>query len=193
MAYSVDSALLGTPQATPEQCANFMTMRSTGEYNANDVATVIVPAYFSTCAPVGIDAVLVVAQMILETANLTGFWAGRPRRNPAGIGVTGRSSATQPAGQWAPKDGVWYEGVSFATWKDDAIPAHVGRALAYALADMQATPAQQALIAKSLTYRSLSHFRGEAPTLAGLNGRWCVPGENYAERIAALANAMAST
>jgi hypothetical protein len=191
MPYTADSPILGAPQATTEQCAGFMAARPTGEYRASDVGTVIVPAYFALCTTVGVDPVLLIAQMIHETANLTSWWAGRPRRNPAGIGVTGRSSAIQPAsGAWALRDGTWYEGVSFASWKDDAIPAHVGRVLAYALTDTQANPAQQSLIARALTYRALSQFRGEAPTLRGFGGRWAVPGSDYADRVAAIAEAI---
>ena len=89
------------------------------------------------------------------------------------------------------RDGVWFEGVSFASWKDESVPAHAGRLLAYALRDDQATPAQRALIARALGYRPLpAGFRGVASTWRGLNGRWAVPGTTYADKIAELANAI---
>ena len=64
------------------------------------------------------------------------------------------------------------------------MPAHIGRLLAYALRDDQATPAQKALIDQALAYRALpSRLRGVAPTIVGLNGRWAVPGTTYGQRI----------
>ena len=193
MTFSADSPILtGTIQGTPEQCGRFMLGRPHGEYNETDILQVIVPAYFSVCAGVGMDPVMLLAQMIHETGCLTSWWSQRPRRNPAGVGVTGRTSPTQLAsGAWALKDGVWAEGVSFPSWKDDAIPAHAGRLLAYALRDDQASPAQRAMIGRALGYRTLpASFRGAAPTWRGLNGRWAVPGTTYADKIAEIANAM---
>lgn len=135
---------------------------------------------------------MLVAQMIHETGCLTAWWAERPRRNPAGIGVTGRSAPAEPArGAWAWDGERWKEGCSFLSWADHAIPAHVGRVLAYALAPGQGTDAQQALIAQALGVRPLpARFRGAAPTWEGLNGRWAVPGTTYAQRIAAVAAAI---
>ena len=53
----------------------------------------------------------------------------------------------------------------------DAIPAHLGRLLAYALPAGQGTPAQQQLIARHFAIRPLRRFAGCHP-VAGLNGRW---------------------
>ena len=193
MAFSADSPILtNNIQGTSEQCARFMISRAHGEYNATDINTVIVPAYFSVCAAVGLDPVMLLAQMIHETGCLTSWWAQRPRRNPAGIGVTGRTNPAQPAaGAWAQRDAVWIEGVSFPSWKDDSIPAHAGRLLAYALRDDQANAAQLAMIGRAMGYRPLpANFRGVAPTWRGLNGRWAVPGATYADKIAEIANAI---
>jgi hypothetical protein len=193
MAFSADSPILaGTIQGTPEQCSRFMLARPHGEYTEHDIANVIVPAYFTVCAAVGIDPVMLLAQMIHETGCLTSWWSQRPRRNPAGIGVTGRTSAAQPThGAWALRSGIWAEGLSFPSWKDDSIPAHAGRLLAYALPDDHADDAQRAMIARALGYRPLpAGFRGIAPTWRGLNGRWAVPGNTYSDKIAEIANAM---
>ena len=63
--------------------------------------------------------------------------------------------------------------------------------LAYALTDEQANQTQRALIAQALAYRPLADgYRGVAPTLSGLNGRWAVPGMFYGQSIAALARRM---
>ena len=87
-------------------------------------------------------------------------------------------------------------GVSFATWQDDAIPAHIGRLLAYALPTGEGDAAQRHLMALALTYRALpDRVRGSAPTLKPL-GRvhnpsglgWASPGTQYGARIAIIAN-----
>jgi len=193
MAFSADSPILSSSiQGTPEQCVRFMLARPHGEYNENDIRNSIVPAYFSVCSSVGMEPVMLLAQMVHETGCLTSWWSQRPRRNPAGVGVTGRTGPNQPAtGAWALREGVWAEGVSFPSWKDDSIPAHAGRLLAYALRDDQANDAQRAMIARAMSYRPLpAKFRGVAPTWRGLNGRWAVPGTTYADKIAEIANAM---
>ena len=193
MPFSADSPMLtSTIQGTPEQCGRFMLARAHGEYNATDINTAIVPAYFAVCAAVGMDPVMLLAQMIHETGCLTSWWSQRPRRNPAGIGVTGRTNPAPPAsGAWAQRDAVWAEGVSFPSWKDDSIPAHAGRLLAYALRDDQANATQREMINRALGYRPLpANFRGVAPTWRGLNGRWAVPGTTYADKLAEIANAI---
>ena len=192
MSYSPKSALLApTPPGLAARAAQAILTRPHGAYTDHDIAAVIVPAYIAQCAAVGLDAAIVLAQLIHETGNLTSWWSQRPRRNPAGIGVTGRTMAGQPRSlDWAKRDdGVWAEGCSFATWEHDAIPAHLGRLLAYALPAGQGTPAQQQLIAQALAIRPLpAAFRGAATRLQGLNGRWAWPGLFYAQKLAALAN-----
>ena len=193
MVYHPDSPILGpsAPDAAA-WCARAIMRQPHGEYTATDVQT-IVAAYAATCRTAGLDVCMVVAQMIHETGNLSSWWAARPRRNPAGIGVTGRTMAGQPRSlDWAKRDdGVWAEGVAFPTWEQDAIPAHIGRLLAYALPAGQGTPAQQQLIAQALAIRPLpAAFRGAATRLQGLNGRWAWPGLFYAQKLAALANTL---
>ena len=191
MRYDAMSPLLGTtPPDAAAHAVRYIMARPHGEYNEVDVAGAIVPAYFAVCAGVGLDAVLLMAQMIHETGNLSSWWSQRPRRNPAGIGVTGRVSGAQPpTGVWQPRDDIWVEGIAFPSWKDHAILAHAGRLLAYARTDAQATPAQLQLIKQALAVRGLPLvFRGAAPRLQGLNGRWAVPGTTYADKIASIAN-----
>lgn len=197
--YSPNAPILGTPQASPSQITRFILSLPHGGYNAHDIADVIVPAYVRCCVSVGVDFVMLVAQLIHETGNLSSWWSQRPRRNPAGIGVTGHSVALsstagageQPTGAWAIKGNSWLEGVSFPSWENDAVPAHVGRLLAYALRAGQGTSAQRVLISRALAVRSLpASFRGVAPTWRALNGRWAVPGTTYADSIAAIANAI---
>jgi len=166
--------LLHAPRAKEAQCVAWLSRHATGGYNLADVRA-IVAAYFVSSATAGIDPLLAIAQMAHETGSLTSWWSQRPRRNPAGIGVTGVGGA----------------GLVFASWANHAIPAHVGRLLAYATLPGQGTTAQQRLIASALALRPLpSMSRGMARQLGGLDGRWAVPGVGYASKIATIATAI---
>lgn len=201
-AYSAESPLIGPPQGTLEAVAANFPIRddpaNADDYTAYDVRSVILPAYWeqATAPGVGLDPVLAIAQMAHETGNLTGFWSWRTQRNPAGIGVTGDwrpadFAQPQPAALWKmnTQRGRWERGNSFADWAKESIPAHIGRLLAYALTDAEATPEQLALIQAALAVRTLpASFRGCAPTLAGLRGTWANPGTVYPESLARRAN-----
>jgi hypothetical protein len=188
-----DIPIIAPATGTAAQARRYILRAKHGAYTADDIDQ-IVQGYWTQCLPLGIDPVMVVAQTIYETGNFTSWWAQRPRRNPAGIGVTGRRRLIiRPrAGTWAQRLGVWVEGVSFPTWHDHAIPAHLGRLLAYALPEGQGTPAQQAQIVRALAVRDLpAHIRGVAAAgWHGLNGRWAVPGTDYSARIARIAAAI---
>jgi hypothetical protein len=163
-----DSPLLHSPRAEQQQVINAICSAPTGEYTRRDIEAFIVPAYYQVCCSVGIDPLLAIAQMCHETGNLTSWWAARPRRNPAGIGVTGAPGA----------------GLSFPTWARHAIPAHVGRLAAYVTPPDQRSAAQHALVDVAMDYRPLpTHLHGCAPTLAGLTGTWATD-PDYAEKVA---------
>jgi hypothetical protein len=164
------SELLAEPRATREELEAFMLARDHGGYTDANVRG-IVKRYVSTATSVGLDPLLVVAQMVLETGNLTSFWSQVPRRNPAGIGVTGEEG----------------KGNTFSSW-DKACRAHVGRLLAYALPEGAESPAQKALIKEALKVRDLpADRRGRAPALAGLAGSWAMD-PKYAGKIVRIAN-----
>ena len=88
-----------------------------------------------------------------------------PAPEPGGDRRHRRVWATPPrTGTWVRRGPLWVEGCSFPTWEHDAIPAHLGRLLAYALPAGQGTPAQQQLIAHALAIRPLpAAFRGAPP------------------------------
>jgi N-acetyl-anhydromuramyl-L-alanine amidase AmpD len=194
--YHADSAILGTPLASPEQAFRYLSKRA----SLYDVLALesIVDAYVDVASAVGLDWVLAVAQMVHETGGLTSWWCARPRRNPAGIGVTGQTSATRPGPHWAHDGRLWREGVSFPAWTPDeaaphvsSIEAHVGRLLAYSMKPGERWGAQVQLVDRALSVRELPlTYHGCAPTLRGLGGTWAVPGTTYAERIAAIAEAI---
>ncbi len=194
--FDEQNTIIAAPSAGLEQLVAGLLLRPTGAYTTDDIRGTIVPAYLEICLPVGVDPTLALAQMIHETDNLGSFWAARPRRNPAGIGVNGRKQPDQPAdpSHWSfnPVTQLWESGNSFGSWKDDAVPAQIGRLLAYALPKGSETPAQAALIGRALGYRPLPDvMRGSAPVLKLLGKHhnptgqgWASPGDEYGLRIA---------
>jgi hypothetical protein len=182
--YTADSPLLAAPHAS---ALTFSARNTNYEQVAVDVIT---QAYWAQARAVGLDPILCFAQCLHETGNLNSWWCARPRRNPAGIGVTGETSnAPRPAPFWAQRGDLWVKGYSYATWEFDAIPAHLGRLLGYALkpGDMSAT--QWQCYNKAMEIKSLpTAILGCAPTLRGLGGTWAVPGTGYAQAVANKAN-----
>ena len=192
-----DGALLGAASGDIEPAVRWLVQRASG-YTEGDIRS-IVRAYQRIGDAGDVDWFLALAQMCLETGSLTSWWSQRPRRNPAGIGVTGNSRPGTPDAppngdsfRWAFRDGVWYEGVSFDKWDTDAIAAHIGRILAYTLVTPQ-TDNQRQLIDWALSVRPLSaSSRGVAQTIIDLNGRWAVPGTSYGQSILLLRERMRS-
>ncbi|HEY7630590.1 MAG TPA: N-acetylmuramoyl-L-alanine amidase [Thermoleophilaceae bacterium] len=169
-AVTPDTTLLGGSHAPARKAVAFLLSQDHGDYSDNDVRH-IVANYYATAPAVGLDPLIVVAQMSEETGHLTSFWSQRPRRNPAGIGVTGEPG----------------QGVSFPDWKT-AVRAHTGRLLAYAIPKGSENPAQAALIEEALSFRPLGdEHRGVAPTLKGLVHQWAAD-PNYDKVLSAVAN-----
>ncbi|MBN1484991.1 MAG: N-acetylmuramoyl-L-alanine amidase [Chloroflexia bacterium] len=196
------TTLISQPRVTPVQCTRYILSRPHGDYSSYAVSAIIVPVYFRVGEIAGIDPLLAMAQMIHETGNLTSWWSQRPRRNPAGIGVTGASIA-QDLGDplhwaWNEDRQVYYAGLSFDSWAEYSIPAHIGRLLAYAMPlESPLTAEQQDLLDYALSVRPLPNdLRGCAPTLNGLVGTWASPGKQvidgqvvtYADRLSDIAN-----
>jgi hypothetical protein len=169
-AITADTRLRAPSRAPAKQAEHYLLARAHGGYSAADVHT-IVAHYYAAATEVGLDALLVVAQMVEETGHLTSFWSQRPRRNLAGIGVTGKPG----------------EGLSFPDLKT-AVHAHTGRLLAYSLPIGAGNHAQNQLIKEALSFRGLpDRLRGAAPTLRGLAGTWAHDSQ-YAEKVARVAN-----
>lgn len=194
--YTVHSALLAAITTPVEVVIGRWRYSSAGGYTPYDTESIL-RAIWHLAASVGLDPVLVAAQMAHETGNLGSWWCMRPRRNPAGLRVTGETSRLpRLSSEWAwnPNTKRWHRGLSFPSWADDAIPAQLGRLLAYVLPAGQGTPEQQALITRALTPAPLpASYRGCAATLQGLEDTWATDNDPntesfYADRIAALAN-----
>lgn len=180
------AAIMAPPRCTLEQAHRLLVSRATGEYTSSEIALRILPPYWDLCERAGVDPCVAVAQLIHETGNLTSWWAARPRRNPAGIGVTGQTrpfGGPAPTGRWASDGLLWREGVSFLSW-DAAIVAHVGRLVAYATKPSDRTAQQTHLVNEALRVRPLAtDMHGIAPTVGKLGGTWAVPGAKYGQKL----------
>jgi len=173
-ALSPRSTILGEPRATPEQLRRHLLARHDahpGQSRLKDsTLRDIVQLYLRTCKSIGLDPLVAVSQMELETGHLTSKASQPPRRNPAGIGITG--------------PGV--QGPSFSDW-NKAVRAHVGRLAAYAIPSGKGTTGQKALIAEALAVRPLdSTKRGTAVRVAGLSRHWAQD-KHYAEKVVKIA------
>jgi hypothetical protein len=173
-AVTPQTELLSPPRSTQVALQRYLLARKHGTYSDAEVRD-IVKKYVTTAKAVGLDPLLVASQMVLETGGLTSHWSQPPRRNPAGIGVTGAPGA----------------GLSFASW-DDAVRAHTGRLLAYVLPKGKGNAGQRALIEEALAVRPLpANRRGCATTLEGLAGTWAMD-KGYAGKVARVANEMSA-
>lgn len=167
---TTSSLLIAPPRATLRQATTFLNSRPHGSFSAATVGR-IAKLYFDEAIAVELDPLIAVSQMVLETGGLTSEWSQPPRRNPAGIGVTGQANA----------------GLSFPNWPA-AVRAHLGRLLAYALPETNETPTQEALVDEALTWRPLPDaYRGVAVRLKGLTGTWAMD-PAYADSISRIAN-----
>jgi hypothetical protein len=207
VAITENSPLLSAPRATVQQARTFIANRGgSTAYTSQDI-DLITQHYWNHGTAGGLDPAMALAQCIHETSDngrpISSWWSRRPRRNPAGLGVTGQSRPTDPndAHNWAfdtdANPNVWRAGLSFASW-EESVRAQIGRLLAYAIPAGQGAPQQQALIDFALAQRPLpAALRGSAPALKALGAAhnptgqgWASPGTQYGARIAALAEAI---
>lgn len=158
--------LLGPATGELQQAVHFIraNLPPSSEY-ANDIE-LIMGYYWTYAPPVGIDPFLAAGQCIFETDGLRSQWAGRPRRNPAGLGVH--------------QEG----GLSFETW-ELAVQAHIGQLLALALRDEEANEAQRQMMQRNPRHERIgTELRGTVKKLADLSNRW-MQSPDYAERLVA--------
>jgi hypothetical protein len=149
------SRLLATPRASHAALERYVLKRNHAPHTDAD-ARKVVKHYVTIAKHGGLDPLIAVAQMVLETNNLKSKWA-RTHKNLAGIGVTHNEVDEELVPKW-----ISWEG---------AVTGHVGRLLAYAIPKGKGTAAQRALIKTALAKRPLpDDKRGVASTLAGLEG-----------------------
>lgn len=190
--YSEKSLTMNTSSVDSEKLTNYIRgAREFKNYTVYDVG-LILSYYYKYCNQVGVDYVFAISQMLHETGWLNSWWANRPRRNPAGIGVTGQTTTTNPHDDenWAQiGPNSWARGQSFRSW-DIAVQNHISRLLCYALNDNEMTPEQLAFSEICGAKARLQRVRGVAKIWEGFNGTWAVPGKTYAQRIATIANSL---
>ena len=169
------SRIVAPPRVTEGQVVRYLVPKYNGAYTGADIRW-IVGRDFDVSVKAGVDPLVVIAQMDLETGHLSSYWSQKPRRNPAGIGVTGAPGA----------------GVSFPRWYH-SVDAHIGRLLAYALPKGAGTAEQKRLIAIALSWRPLpDSYRGSAKTIYGLQSRWATD-RYYAAKLARVGDAIDAT
>ena len=86
------SRIISSPRVTEGQVVRYLVPKYNGAYTGADIRW-IVGRDFDVSVKAGVDPLVVIAQMDHETAHLSSYWSQRPRRNPAGIGVTGAPGA----------------------------------------------------------------------------------------------------
>lgn len=165
---SVNTPLLGPASGSKEKVVAYLRrhLGSNSEYKSYDIDLIL--GYYWKLAPqVGIDPYLAIIQSIYETDGWRSWWAGRPRRNPANLGVT------------SPRVGL-----SFKSW-ELSVQAHIGQLLAFALKDNELNNAQRNMVRKNPNHNHISaSARGSAKVLGDLSGRW-KNDPNYAKRLVA--------
>ncbi|NWJ46589.1 MAG: glucosaminidase domain-containing protein [Chloroflexi bacterium] len=182
--------ILGSSTVSREAYKAFLSQR-------NPAAPLeVIDSYYDLESKWGIRADVLAAQMCHETGYLTSWWSKPPRRNMAGIGVTGEVANTNPnTSEWAFKqeDGKWYKGLSFADWTA-AVNCHYAHMVAYTTSDERNNASQYDPRFKA----ARSYFAAKGwklpivQVLTDLNGKWAVPGTGYGENIEKIMNLAAT-
>jgi hypothetical protein len=160
--------LLAEPRASAEALERYVLERDHAPRPDRE-ARRIVRFYVEMSLAGGLDPLVPIAQMVLETGNLKSPRSQPPFRNLAGIGVT----STDAGPDEVPR---------FRSWKA-AVTAHVGRLIAYAVPPGQETPQQLALVVPALRARPLSPaVHGRVKTVGGLEGTWATA-QGYAKAL----------
>ena len=169
--------LVSTPVDFFPAVRRFILVRSPRTPYSDTDVDYILSLYKDACLQGGVDLALALTQMVHETAALTSEWSQPPKRNPAGIGVTGGLDPNgQPLGQW------------FPTWLD-AVQAHVGLLLAYRFPAGEGTAAQKRLISVITGYRGTGIPRGVGSTINEMAIKWAADPE-YADKLVSVSAAI---
>ena len=193
--YTKDSALIGYKGLNIAPLVKLITGLKGSTYSVKSVEEIL-GHYDSKCAIVNLNTDLVVAQMLHETAWLRSWWSQRPRRNPAGLRVTGEKKKDLASyddfreWQYNPENKLYERGLAFRTW-EIASATHMGHLLCYIYTDRELNPTQFtfSLLSPNRAILDQRGYRGVAKKLSGLNKRWAI-GPYYADGIAKVAIAI---
>lgn len=166
--------IINAPTCAQDRAAAYVLMQPKhGSYTAREIDD-IARAYWTHARACGVDPGVAWAQMLHESGALSSWWSQPPRHNPAGIGVNGATSDAQPVGAWAFDGALWRAGCSFpGGWAAHAIPAHLGRLVAYAVKPHDRTAAQAAYVLMAEAARVLPfQLHGRCETVESLGGVW---------------------
>lgn len=174
---SADPLIIGAPIDWYAAVKRYIGSRTTPTKYSSDDIDYILSLYSDACDVAQMDDMLVVSQMVHETAALTSPWSQPPHNNPAGIGVTGAIDATtgQPVGQ------------DFSTWLE-AVQCHVGLLLCYRYPSGEGTESQKRLIRICTSFRP-SAPRGVAMTLSEMASKWAAD-PDYVNKLVAVSAAI---
>lgn len=173
--------------------AKTMTLDLVG-MNGNVVperAGLYVDHYHALCKAVGLDTTLVVCQTWHETGRWESTWFKAPRRNPAGIGVNGKTSPVWLPGYQKLPSGKWGKGVAYDTYYVAAL-AHVWGVAMWC--GLDTSPIRDERYVNKM-YNPPKSARGSVTTVKQLGWEhnphkigWAHPGSSYGYAIAKLAN-----
>jgi Mannosyl-glycoprotein endo-beta-N-acetylglucosaminidase len=176
---SMPTPIVGTSVVSAEAVKSLLSKRNPSPPHE------VVDIYYSLEPQWGIRADVLICQNFLETEYLKSWWSQPPRRNPAGIGVTGETSRDSKQGDpaWALReDGVWVKGYSFADWTA-AAQAHFAHISGYVYPDIRnnADKLSPRFFVFKQVYGRPTY--GKAVNISDLNGKWAFPGTEYGQSI----------
>lgn len=193
--------LTGLPQATREQCLEYLRIENV-KFEEDVVGT-----YWAAAALAGVDPVICIAQALKETGNFTSWW-WMAHNNPAGINVPGTTVKTQPkliVSQEGPfwttgwffnqANGLWQVGRHFDS-AVEGILAHVGILSCYARDAKRGDIALWSRNGKApqthVCFNTVEHLDQLGSSKNPTGKGWAVPGTDYGHGIAVIANRIAA-
>jgi len=195
--YISNNSIIGYKPLAIMPIATYISTLPHPSYTVVDCKSILT-SYNEHCKKVDIDPYLAIAQMCHETDYCRSWWSQRPRRNPAGIRVTGErtlhlaSNHNPKEWQYDSVERLWKRGLAFSSWAESSA-THIGHLLCYMLYDYEMSIDQLLYSALSPNKQMLNNlkYRG-LHTIDGLNGRWAYPGTYYSSKIAEIANKLQS-
>ena len=180
--------ILGTSSLSKEACKRFLL-----KINPKALSEIL-DHYYELEFSWGIRADTLVCQMFHETGYLASWWSLEPRRNPAGIGVTGEESTTDPKSPYwffDQPNKKWVKGFVFPDWKA-AAQCHFAHMSAYVYTDERNNASKIDPRYPMVRQLFISKKWPTCKVMSDLDGRWAVPGVGYGDSIEKVYNLVAA-